>query len=360
MTTLKHVAELAGVSTATASLALNQGPVNEKTRQRVVTAARHLNYVPNRVGRMLHTGQAKTICLLFMTSPRHADIVHCTSLFYYLIEGVLAVAELAKYSLRLEVKSHEDSELIQFFEQVVGDRSLDGIIIVPQFVTHNCFLHILKNQRFPYVMFRPARFGSDDNYVDIENATGARLVAELFARLGRSKIALINGPETHVDAIERERGFVEGLSKAGNFKLTKRYGDFLIQSGYSGMYSILDELTPDAVFCANDYMAAGAIKALWEAGIRVPADVSVVGYDNNDICEGIIPSLTTVDHRLDELGQCLAQELLDLIEGRKSETHKSIFPRLVERGSHAVSQSERTCSFNLGFGSTANVLPAHQ
>ncbi|MBV9390413.1 MAG: LacI family DNA-binding transcriptional regulator, partial [Verrucomicrobia bacterium] len=108
MTTLKHVADLAGVSTATASLALNQGPVNEKTRERVVTAARRLNYVPNRVGRMLHTGQAKTICLLFMTSPRHADIVHYTSLFYYLIEGVLAVADKAGYSLRLEVKSHED------------------------------------------------------------------------------------------------------------------------------------------------------------------------------------------------------------------------------------------------------------
>src|ERR1700686_5559227 len=105
MTTLKDVAGLAGVSTATAPLARNDGRVSEETRQRVLAVARRLNYVPNRIGRMLHTGRAKTICLLFMTSPSHADIVHYTSLYYYLIEGVLAIADRAKYSLRLEVKS---------------------------------------------------------------------------------------------------------------------------------------------------------------------------------------------------------------------------------------------------------------
>jgi DNA-binding LacI/PurR family transcriptional regulator len=334
MTTLKDVAGLAGVSTATASLALNDGRVSEETRQRVLAVARRLNYVPNRIGRMLHTGRAKTICLLFMTSPSHADIVHHTSLYYYLIEGVLAIADRAKYSLRLEVKSHEDPDLLLFFDQVVGDRSLDGIIIVPQFLTDYPFLHTLQTRSFPYVMFRPARFGTDVNYVDIENAEGGRLVAHLFARLGHTKIAMINGPETHVDAIERERGFMEGLSSAGIHLLVRRHGDFLIQSGFSAMKNILAELKPDAVFCANDYMAAGAIKFLWEAGLRVPQEISVVGYDNNDICEGIIPSLTTVDHRLEELGQCLTRGLLDLIEGTVPNIRKSIVPRLIERQSH--------------------------
>ena len=335
MTTLKDVAEMAGVSTATASLALNDGKVNELTRLRVLAVARRLNYVPNRAGRMLHTGRARTICLLFMTSTSHADIVHHTSLFYYLIEGVLAVADEAKYSLRLEVKSHEDQDLMTFFDHVAGDRSLDGIIIVPQFLTDYPFLHTLKTKNFPYVLFRPARFGSDVNYVDIENATGGRIVAELFAKLDHRKIAMINGPETHVDAIERERGFVDGLSNAGIHTVLKRSGDFLIQSGFLAMRSILEEMRPDALFCANDYMAAGAIKCLWEAGLRVPQDISVVGYDNNDICEAIIPSLTTVDHRLEELGHCLAQGVLELIEGECKSIRRSIEPRLVERGSHA-------------------------
>ena len=152
---------------------------------------------------------------------------------------------------------------------------------------------------------------------------------------------MINGPETHLDAIEREHGFIEGLSSAGIYKLIRRNGDFLIQSGFSAMITILKELKPDAVFCANDYMAAGAIKFLCETGLRVPEDVSVVGYDNNDICEGIIPSLTTVDHRLEELGQCLAQGLLALIEGEVPIVRKSIVPRLVERRSHAVGRPTR-------------------
>ena len=145
----------------------------------------------------------------------------------------------AKYSLRLEVKSHEDQDLVTFFDHVAGDRSLDGIIIVPQFLTDYPFLHTLKTKNFPYVLFRPSRFGSD------------------------------------------------------------------------------------------------VIKCLWEAGLRVPQDVSVVGYDNNDICEGIIPSLTTVDHRLEELGQCLAEGLLALIEGDSTCIRKSIEPRMIQRGSHA-------------------------
>jgi DNA-binding LacI/PurR family transcriptional regulator len=217
---------------------------------------------------------------------------------------------------------------------------LDGIIIVPQFLTDYPILHTLQTKGFPYVMFRPARFGADVNYVDIENAEGGRLVAELFARLGHNKIAMINGPETHVDAIERERGFVEGLLSAGIYKLIRRNGDFLIQSGFSAMKAILEELQPDALFCANDYMAAGAIKFLWEAGLRVPRDISVVGYDNNDICEGIIPSLTTVDHRLEELGQCLAQGLLALIEGQAPSIRKTSPPRLIERQSHAAHTTE--------------------
>jgi DNA-binding LacI/PurR family transcriptional regulator len=335
MTTLKDVAELAGVSTATASLALNGGKVNEETRQRVLIVARRLNYVPNRIGRMLNTGRSGTICLLFMTSTRHADIVHHTSLFYYLVEGVMEVARQAKYSLRLEVRSHEDPDLLAFFEHVVGDRSLDGIMIVPQFLTDYPFLGLLQARAFPYVMFRPARFGSDVNFVDIENATGGRMVADLLIKLGHRRIALINGPKTHVDAIERERGFLETLALAGIYDVVRRYGDFLIKSGFNAMKEILADGKPEAVFCANDYMAAGAIKLLSESGLRVPQDVSVIGYDNNDICLGTVPSLTTVDHRLEELGQCLGLGLLDLIEKRNTEVRKSIVPRLIERQSHS-------------------------
>lgn len=257
------------------------------------------------------------------------------------MEGILEVARGAKYSLRLEVRSHEDPDLLSFFGQIIGDRSLDGLVIVPQFLTDYPFLGLLQARKFPYIMFRPARFGSDVDFVDIENAAGGRMVAELLIRLGHRRIAFINGPNTHVDAMERERGFLEALAGAGISDVTKRYGDFLIHSGFSAMKEILEKEKPEAVFCANDYMAAGAIKRLSESGISVPGDVSVIGYDNNDICQGIVPSLTTVDHRLEELGQCLGQGLLDLIDGTESEVRKTIMPVLVERQSHSLRLTNR-------------------
>jgi DNA-binding LacI/PurR family transcriptional regulator len=334
MATLKEVAELAGVSVATASTALNQGPVKESTRKRVLECAKTLKYVPNRIGRTLNTGKSNTIALLMMTSAEYADIVHNTSLFYYLQQGVLAVAHGADYSLRLEVKAHEDPGLLEYFEQIIGDKTLDGIIIVPQYRRDYPFLYPLKKHGFPYIMMRPACFGKNVNHLDLENYHGGQLVAQLFAERGCSKVAMINGPETHVDAIERERGFFEGVWAAGIKKVTKRYGDFTVPSGLIAMKSILKEFTPDAIFCANDYMAAGAMKVLRANRLKIPNEVAVVGYDNTDLCLGLDPTLTTVDYRAEEVGRCLATGLLDLVGGKVNSLAMTMRPFLVERESH--------------------------
>jgi DNA-binding LacI/PurR family transcriptional regulator len=247
MTNLREVAELAGVSIATASMALRgEGNLRESTRTRVRTCAKRLSYTPNQIGRTLNTGKANAIALLMMTSVSSADIVRGTSLFYHLVRGVLSVVDEAKHGLRLDVKSHEDPDLMQYFDQVVGGRSLDGIIIVPQFVRDYAFIHTLKKNNFPYVLMRPASFGRDINYVDLQSDYGAQLVAELFAKQGRRRVAMINGPAQHLDAVEREKGFMQGLAGAGLDRLTIRYGDFTIPSGIAAMKDILREVTPDA------------------------------------------------------------------------------------------------------------------
>jgi LacI family transcriptional regulator len=112
MANLKEVAELAGVSIATASMALRgSGNIRESTRVRVMTCAKRLNYTPNQIGRTLNTGRANAIALLMMTSASSADIVRGTSLFYQLVRGALSVVDEAKHGLRLDVKSHEDAIL---------------------------------------------------------------------------------------------------------------------------------------------------------------------------------------------------------------------------------------------------------
>ncbi len=332
--TLKEVAELARVSVATASIALNGGEVKESTRTRVRECARRLEYVPNRIGRTLNTGKSNTIALLMMTSIDVANIVHKTSLFHYLQQGVLATVYEENYSLRLDVKSHEDPDLSDYFEHVVRDRTLDGIIIVPQYLRDYPFLRPLRQHSFPYVMMRPACFGADVNLVDLDNYHGGQLVARQFVKQGCQHVAMINGPELHVDAIERERGFLKELSAAGVKKITKRYGDFTIPSGMAAMESILEDFIPDGVFCANDYMAAGAMNVLRARGLRIPEDVAVIGYDNTDLCLALNPTLTTVDYHAAEVGRLMASQLLALVNGKVETIKEVVRPLLVERHSH--------------------------
>jgi LacI family transcriptional regulator len=335
MSNLKDVATLAGVSISTVSLALNGRKVNAVTRARVIDCAKRLKYVPSRIGRSLNTGRSETVCLLVMTQTGLHDVFGA-SLMYYFLQGVLRVLERQNYSLRLEIKSHDDLDLENYFAQVVGDQSLDGIILVPQFLRDYFFLDFLRDAEFPYVVLQPARFGNRANLVDIENAHGGGLVGELFARCGYRRVAMINGPERNIDAIERERGFFETLLEAGITQTAKRYGDFTILSGIKAMADLM-EFRPEAVFCANDYMAAGAMKFLIESGIRIPEEIGVVGYDNNDISTGVVPTLTTVDNRLKEAGESVAEALLNLIKGEKDSVRQSIVPVLVERRSHADS-----------------------
>lgn len=334
MATLKDVADLAGVSLATASLALNDGPVKESTRHKVLDCANRLSYIPNRIGRILTTGKSNTVALLIMTSSRHVDTVHGTALFYYLIEGVHAVVDAANYSLRFDVKSHDDPTLMNYFEKAVGERTLDGIIIVPQFLCDYPFLNMLQRHGFPHVMLRPSRFANSSNYVDMDNFHGGKIVAKLFKKLGYQRIALINGPESHLDAIERGRGFMDGLSTSGGVQFLEAHGDFTILSGLTAMKRIFKKFRPDAVFCANDYMAAGALRFLHESGINVPNEVAVVGYDNYDICVGTVPPLTTVDNHFEDLGRSLAHGLLGLINGKTKLVHQTIGATLIERESH--------------------------
>jgi DNA-binding LacI/PurR family transcriptional regulator len=334
MATLKEVAETAGVSTATVSLALNNGPVNENTRQRVLEVARRLSYVPNAIGRSLTTGLSRNIQLLTLRSHKYIDTARETSLFHYIQEGFLSVATDNRYGVRFDVRSIEDADLQHYLEGIAGSGAIDGLAIITQFATDGAHLHSILGRSFPYVLLQPEVFGSDLNWIDMGNFAGGALVGELFADCGATQIALINGPETHVDAIERERGFRHALEAAGLQAAWVRYSDYTILGGYAAMEGLMRDALPDAVFCANDYMAAGALRRLHEGGVGVPDEVTVVGYDNSDICLGLYPTLTSVNNRFLELGQALASGLLDLLSGARTDVRQSFTPTLIKRGSH--------------------------
>lgn len=334
MTTLKDVAALAGVSTATVSLALNGGPVNAKTREIVKSAARQLNYVPNKVGQMLTSGRSDTIELIILTKDEYPNIVRKTSLFYYLMEGVLAVADQRNVAVRFAVKPY-DANLVPYLIELVGSCTVDGAIIIPQFNLSSSYTRILDRKNFPYVLLRPASFGNDASFVDMGNVEGGKLVADLFISCGAQRVGIINGPASHVDAIERERGFTTALFDGGAALVATVNGDFTVESGFKAMQAIATRKLPDAVFCANDYMAAGALRFLRSVGALVPEDIALVGYDNNDIATAVDPELTTVDNRFFDLGSALTANLLSLIDGASERIGVTIPPKLILRRSHA-------------------------
>jgi DNA-binding LacI/PurR family transcriptional regulator len=334
MANLKDVAALAGVSTATASLSLNGGPVNARTRETVKKVAKKLNYIPNKVGQILTGGRSNAVEMVILTSDEHPNIVHKTSLFYYMMEGVLAVSDQRNVAVRFAVKSYDDPNLISYFAELVGSRLVDGAIIIPQFAREAHFARPLLAEKFPFVMLRPQSFGDDINYVDMGNELGGRLVADLFLGCGAKRIGIINGPARHVDAIERERGFAAALLEGGAALVAQTNGDFTIESGYCAMERISARQLPDAIFCTNDYMAAGALKLLRSRGIRVPHDILLVGYDNTDIAAAMDPELTTVDNRFFDLGRALASNLLSLIDRQIDNVAISLAPKIILRQSH--------------------------
>ncbi len=337
MPTLKDVAKLAGVSVATASLALNRKPVSEQSRQLVLECARKLNYIPNKIGRTLSTGRSNTVQLLIINSKRTADLVKEISFFYYMIEGILDVMEQHDLSLHYDVKNWEDENLVRYFEQKVRDKTADGIIIIPQYIRNYDFLSILTEHSFPYIILNSCFRDSKINTVRIDNYNGGALVAELFLRNGFTRVAMINGPDDHFDAQEREKGFLDTLTGAGISVPggLNTHGDFTIESGYTAAEVLLSREKPEAIFCANDHMAAGAMRKMYETGLSIPEDVSLVGYDNLDVARAVYPGLTTVDNRVYDVGKELMESLLSLIFRVKEEIHRELKPFLIIRESCA-------------------------
>lgn len=338
--TLKDVAALAGVSLTTASHALNGKQVNAQTREKVLEAAKKLKYHTSAIGRNLITNKSNTIGMFILNSKKSRDMTEEISYYYAMLKGALASIQQHDYVFNFEVIDWEDIEDKNFVAKKVFSRSIDGMILVPQFMYHYSFMSLLEEERFPYVIINPNFGVRPENSVRIDNFKGGYLAADHLLSLGHKDIAFINGPENHKDSYDRERGFLTRLLESG-IRYDRNnivYSDFTNDGGYNATRKILDEKSglPGAIFCSNDYMASGAMTAICEAGMKVPEDISLVGYDDTDIARCVYPKLTTIKSAVKELGFLAAERVLELIErkDRETELHEIILePSLVARGS---------------------------
>jgi DNA-binding LacI/PurR family transcriptional regulator len=335
--TLKDVAALAGVSPATASLALNDKyGVNKETKLKVLDAAKKLDYVQSSVGLNLTTGKSNTIGFYIINSGDNPDLTGECSYFYPMIRGILSLTTERHYSFNFTVKYWDEIKNTNYIVKKSRDQSNDGMIIVPQYDYPCDFIYALEEKGFPYVLINPKTIINESKKVSLDNYFGARIATEYLIKLGYKKIGYINGPQNHYDAILRKEGFIEAMMKA-NCNISSSYifnGDFTTKSGFEIMNKMIDDGNiPQALFCANDYMAAGAIQALSNRGYRIPNDISIIGFDDTDVAASVFPVLTSIVNPTYKLGRIAVQRLFDIIDGKEDLEEIIIKPYLKIRNS---------------------------
>lgn len=337
--TMDEVARVAGVSQATVSRVVNGNPrVNSEAKRQVERAIERLGFVPNIAARTLVTRRSDSIGVV-ITEP--TTRVFGDPFFAQVLRGVsnALTTRRQKLVLFLPQDSAEERDLTPY----LAAGHVDGVIM---YSLHGAdpLPEQLHRRGIPVVVGGLPPTGATVSYVDNDNRGGAVLATRHLLELGRSRIATITGPADMPAAIDRREGYRQALAEAGveSDASLEIEGAFTQESGVEAMRELLGRDSGfDAVFVANDLMAAGAIQVLREAGRRVPDDVAVVGFDDAPIAQTTQPSLTSVRQSLDAMGRELVNLLLDSIEDRDQVARKVVLAtELVVRDSSGGAPTE--------------------
>ncbi len=309
MTTMADVAREARVSVATVSRALGgRANVDPVLAKRVHAAATRLDYRPNRAARSLRTRRSAMWALIL------SDVRN--SFFTDVAIAVEAVADSAGYSVVL-CNSQEDLDKERRYLLLAAAERMSGVILSPESGTETDIgALIAAGVRVITVDRRLERHAVD--HVVVDNAHGGELAVTHLAANGFTRIACITGPPSTTTGSERLLGYERGLARAGLVSRPDliRTGDFREGTGYEAMRSLLESThRPDAVFVANHLMTVGALQAIDAAGLNVPRDIAIVGFDDTPWAPLMRPSLTTIAQPTYDVGAEAARLLLGRIEG---------------------------------------------
>jgi DNA-binding LacI/PurR family transcriptional regulator len=325
--TLDQVAERAGVSRTAASRVINNAPnVSRAKREAVEQAIKDLGYHPNRTARALATSRTDTV-VLAVAGERPE--IFADPFFAQVIVGVSATIEETDLHLILCLATSVRGQTR--LRHLLDHRGVDGMMLMA-LRGDDPLARIAEQSGLPTVFGGRPLHGEPRWFVDADNAGGARLAVEHLIAQGRRRIVMINGQtDTNVNDTRR-RGYLDALALAGLTPYATADGDFTEPSGYAAATALLaDHPDLDAVFAANDNMAAGALRALREAGRSVPDDVAVIGFDDLAIAEQTEPALTTVHQPIRALGREMARMLVSALAGQEP-TPLLLPTRLVIRG----------------------------
>jgi LacI family transcriptional regulator len=327
---LRDVAYLAGVSRSTVSRVINDDrKVSDEARRRVQEVIRAHNFQPNAAARSLASRRTRILGLFV---PASVSFVFGDPFFPKLLQGAVEACTEADYNLMMLMDPSGDIE--GMYNRVVGGRHIDGIVVASS-VIEDPFVARLHYEGFPFVLVGRHPYYQKIRFVDVDNRGTAREIVSHLLAHGYRRIAFIGGSEAMIHAVDRYGGYVSAMLEAGLApdKDLVRHADYTNEGGYRAMRDILDH-EPEAVFAASDLMALGAMRALREAGVRVPEDVAVMGFDG--IEEGALaqPPLSTAVQDVQEIGRQAVRMLLRAIEEPDGEfSHETLPVRLEIRHS---------------------------
>jgi DNA-binding LacI/PurR family transcriptional regulator len=324
---LVAVARLAGVSHQTVSRVLNGHPnVSARTRRRVERAIAELGYRRNTAARSLVTRRSQAIGVLAAGTAQYGPA--------NTLLGVQQAARNEGYAVSMasltEVTPAGIHDALEHFLL----QSVDGIVVI---VPHQTMLRSLRTVTVT-VPLVAVGFGTDERLTvaAVNQRAGAGLAVQHLVSLGHTSIAHVSGPQDWMDAAARAEGWRRALEEAGLPEGVLVEGDWSAGSGYRAGLELAAAGSVTAVFAANDQMALGVLRAFNEAGLHVPDDISVVGFDDQPEAGYFVPPLTTVNQGFKELGaRCIRMLLSDMAHG-PSGAASVLNPKLVLRGSTAA------------------------
>lgn len=324
---MEDVAQAAGVSRTAVSFVLNDiadANIPESTRQRILQAARELNYTPNAQALNLVRGKTMLVALVVRQT---SEQMSADAFLGEIIRGITRIIEAEDYHLVVHAVEPGVPTKTTYGE-LIRTHKVDGLLITSPLI-NDPEVKVLHDEGTPIVLNGAADF-NDIPSVDVDNVQGAYTAVRHLIDLGHRRIAHIsNAPFSYTSARDRLTGYQQALAEAGI-----DYDDQLIHPGaftdvssYAPMLSLLDLFEPPtAVFIGSDLVALGAVQAIHNRGLRIPEDISIIGFDDLFISKYLQPPLTTIHLPAYDLGQRLGEMILTSIRGETFQTLRALLP----------------------------------
>jgi len=329
--TINDIARLANVSKKTVSRVINDSPfVHEETRARIAAIMKQVGYTPDPQARALAFGRSFLVGLIY-DNPNAPYVINIQ-------EGALAALRRARCELVVHPCDRSSGGLLNDIRHFVGRQRLDGVILLPPLSEVSTIAEALKQLECPYVRVICAPLDEPQNLVLSMDRQSAAEVAEHLAKLGHTRIAMIAGPTSYRSSHERLTGFSNALADRG---LTL-HPDYIVEGAYtfeSGAACAELLLTrsprPTAIFAGNDETAAGVYRTAYLRGLKIPDDLTVIGFDDSPLASRLCPSLTTMRQPIRDMGRLAAEKLMAKLDNTPEPpvSAATFFPHLVVRES---------------------------